>query len=135
MFVTVFYGVFNINTGVIEYCNAGHNAPYVVHAGGGVEMVHSDVNLVLGAFEDMKFKSNKMTLAEGDTLVLYTDGVTEAENVDYDQYGEARLEEVLKGMAGKTSDAIVNTINESVKEFAGDAPQSDDITALVIRRK
>ena len=135
MFVTVLYGIFNIKTGEINYCNAGHNAPYILHQNGMVEMVESFVNIVLGAFEDMKFKSNSMTLAEGDTLVMYTDGVTEAEDVNHNLFGDPRLESVLGELKGADSGTIVDTINKKVKEFAGDAPQSDDVTVLVIRRK
>ncbi len=135
MFVTVFYGIMNIRTGEINYCNAGHNAPYLMHKDGSVEAVQSYVNIVLGAFEEMKFKSNSMVLNEGDSLVLYTDGVTEAENLEHGQFGEARLEEILGKLNGAQSQTIVDTINMEVKKFAGDAPQSDDITILVIRRK
>ncbi|MBP5377027.1 MAG: SpoIIE family protein phosphatase [Bacteroidaceae bacterium] len=135
MFVTVLYGIFNIKTGEINYSNAGHNAPYILHQDGSVEMVESFVNIVLGAFEDIKFKSNSMVLAEGDTLVMYTDGVTEAEDVDKNLFGDSRLESVLGELKGADSGTIVDTINKKVKEFAGDAPQSDDVTVLVIRRK
>lgn len=135
MFVTVLYGIFNIKTGEINYSNAGHNAPYILHQNGSVEMVDSFVNIVLGAFEDIKFKSNSMILAEGDTLVMYTDGVTEAEDVDKNLFGDSRLASVLGELKGADSGTIVDTINKKVKEFAGDAPQSDDVTVLVIRRK
>lgn len=135
MFVTVLYGIFNIKTGEINYSNAGHNAPYILHQNGSVEMVESFVNIVLGAFEDIKFKSNSMVLAEGDTLVMYTDGVTEAEDMDKNLFGDSRLESVLGELKGADSGTIVDTINKKVKEFAGDAPQSDDVTVLVIRRK
>ena len=135
MFVTVLYGIFNIKTGEINYSNAGHNAPYILHQDGSVEMVESFVNIVLGAFEDIQFKSNSMVLAEGDTLVMYTDGVTEAEDVDKNLFGDSRLESVLGELKGADSGTIVDTINKKVKEFAGDAPQSDDVTVLVIRRK
>ena len=66
---------------------------------------------------------------------MYTDGVTEAENIDHAQFGEARLEEVLATLGGAQSQQVVEVINAKVKEFAGEAPQSDDITQLVIRRK
>ncbi|MBR2153290.1 MAG: SpoIIE family protein phosphatase [Bacteroidaceae bacterium] len=133
MFVTVFYGVFNILTGEIDFCNAGHNAPYILHADGRVEAVEADINLVLGALEGIPYKRNKMTLQPGDTLVMYTDGVTEAENVEKELYGEPRLEAELATLKGASSRQIVETINQSVKEYAGEAPQSDDVTQLVIK--
>lgn len=135
MFVTVFYGVFNILTGEIDFCNAGHNAPYILHADGRVEAVEADINLVLGALEGIPYKRNKMTLQSGDTLVMYTDGVTEAENVEKELYGEPRLEAELATLKGASSRQIVEAINQSVKEYAGEAPQSDDVTQLVIKMK
>ena len=135
MFVTVFYGVFNILTGEIDFCNAGHNAPYILHADGRVEAVEADINLVLGALEGIPYKRNKMTLQPGDTLVMYTDGVTEAENVEKELYGEPQLEAELATLKGASSRQIVEAINQSVKEYAGEAPQSDDVTQLVIKMK
>ena len=135
MFVTVFYGVFNILTGEIDFCNAGHNAPYILHADGRVEAVEAAINLVLGALEGIPYKRNKMTLQPGDTLVMYTDGVTEAENVEKELYGEPRLEAELATLKGASSRQIVEAINQSVKEYAGEAPQSDDVTQLVIKMK
>lgn len=135
MFVTVFYGIYDLNTGMIDFTNAGHNPPYILHADGSVEMLKSECNLVLGAVEGMPFKNESLQLEKGDTLVMYTDGVTEAENIDHHQFGETRLEETLAKLKGTTSEEIVTTINAHVKEFAGEAPQSDDITLLVIRRK
>lgn len=135
MFVTVFYGIYDLNTGMIDFTNAGHNPPYILHADGSVEMLKSECNLVLGAVEGMPFKNESLQLEKGDTLVMYTDGVTEAENIDHHQFGETRLEETLAKLKGTTSEEIVTAINAQVKEFAGEAPQSDDITLLVIRRK
>lgn len=135
MFVTVFYGIFNIKTGEINYCNCGHNSPYILHENGSVEMLKSHINIVLGAFEGMKFQNDKMILEKGDSLVLYTDGVTEAENLNQEQFGEAKLEQVIGGLQGSNSENIVNAINTEVHTFAGEAPQSDDITVLVIKNK
>ena len=135
MFVTVFYGIMNIRTGEINFTNAGHNAPYIIHADGTVEMVESDANLVLGAVKGMAYRQGRMTLGQGDTLVLYTDGVTEAENSRHAQYGEQRLEQTLATLRGASSRQVVDTVNQSVKDYAGEAGQSDDITQLVIRRR
>jgi len=135
MFVTVFYGICNIRTGEIDFTNAGHNAPYVLHADGRVEAVQSDINLVLGAFDGIPYKPGRMTLQAGDTLVMYTDGVTEAEDIRQELFGEQRLEQALATLKGATSQQIVEAINQQVKDYAGEAAQSDDITQLVIRRK
>jgi len=134
MFVTTFYGVFDLETGEIEYTNAGHNPPYILKADGRVEMLKSNINIVLGAIEGMEFKGDTFTLEKGDALVTFTDGVTEAENAEHGQFGEDRLVATLETLKGATSEQIVTRINEKVKEFAGDTEQSDDITQLVIRR-
>ncbi|MDO4497173.1 MAG: SpoIIE family protein phosphatase [Bacteroidales bacterium] len=134
LFVTVFYGIYNLLTGEIDYTNAGHNPPYIMHKDGSIEQLPSAGNLVLGAFEGVPYMAGKTALQQGDALYMFTDGVTEAENADHAQFGEAKLEERLKEMCGKTSQEIIEKINQCVKDFAGDAPQSDDITQLVIKR-
>ena len=135
MFVTVFYGIYDLKTGVIDYTNAGHNPPYILHADGSVEMLQSACNLVLGAIEGLSFQQESLQLNPGDTLIMYTDGVTEAENIDHAQFGESRTEATLAELKGASSKQIVDTLNAKVKEFVDGAPQSDDITQLVIRRK
>ena len=135
MFVTVFYGIYDLKTGEIDFTNAGHNPPYILHADGTVEMLKSECNLVLGAIEGMTFKNESLRLNPGDALVMFTDGVTEAENKDHEQFGEARLEAALAELKGAESKQIVDTVNAKVKEFVAGAAQSDDITQLVIRRK
>lgn len=135
MFVTVFYGICDLTTGIINLSNAGHNPPYILKADGTVKMLESDVNIALGVIDGLPFKKNELALNQGDTLILYTDGVTEAENVVKEQFGEARLEQVLAGCQGASCEEIVNRINSAVKEFAGEAEQSDDITVLVIKKK
>lgn len=135
MFVTVFYGIYDLKTGVIDFTNAGHNPPYILHANGTVEMLKSSCNLVLGAVEDLSFRNDSMQLESGDAIVMYTDGVTEAENKVHEQFGESRLEAELAGLQDVSSKQIVDTVNAKVKEFADGAAQSDDVTQLVIRRK
>lgn len=134
MFVTTFYGILDTGTGKIDYTNAGHNNPYVVHADGTVTALPSERNIALGAIGGMSYRSNELTLGHGDILYMYTDGVTEAEDMDHGQFGESRLEEVLASLCGSPSRAIVDTVNEKVKEFTGEAVQSDDITQLSIKR-
>ena len=135
MFVTVFYGIYDLETGIVNFTNAGHNPPYILKADGSVEAVQSPINLVLGAMEGMPFNSASLQLNPGDTLFMYTDGVTEAENPVHDQFGESRLEAALAELKGAPSRQIVSTVNAKVKEFSDGAAQSDDITQLVIRRK
>lgn len=135
MFVTVFYGRLNILTGEIDYTNAGHNPPYVVHENGKVEMVPAQGNMVLGAVENFQYRNDKITLEKGDMLFTFTDGVTEAMNRDGEQFGEERLEKLLAKCGGKTSQETIDTVRAAVAEWAGDTEQSDDVTMLVIKRK
>ena len=135
MFVTVFYGIYDMETGNIDYTNAGHNPPYILRADGSVEVVKSDRNLVLGAIDGISYKGNTTKLQSGDALVMFTDGVTEAEDINHGQFGEARLEAELSALRGAGSEQIVETINAKVKDFAGEADQSDDVTLMVIRKR
>lgn len=135
MFVTVFYGRLNIKTGEIDYSNAGHNPPYVVHENGKVEMVPAQGNMVLGAVENFQYRNDKITLEKGDMLFTFTDGVTEAMNAAGEQFGEERLEKLLAKCGGKTSQETIDTVRAAVAEWAGETEQSDDVTMLVIKRK
>ena len=100
MFVTVFYGIYDLETGQVTFTNAGHNPPYILRADGTVEVLKSTINLVLGVMEGMPFSSETLQLNPGDALVMYTDGVTEAENPQHDQFGESRLEAALAELKG-----------------------------------
>lgn len=134
MFVTVFYGIFDTETGMISYTNAGHNPPYILRADGTTEIVESSKNMALGAMEGLGYKSSNIALGHGDSLVMFTDGVTEAEDCEHNQFGEERLIANLQNLKGASSQAIVETVNNEVKAFAGEANQFDDITMLVIRK-
>ena len=131
LFVTVFYAVFDPATGVLTYSNGGHNPPLLRRAHGHVEMLTSAAGLVLGMFP-ASYDEDTVQLAPGDTLVLYTDGVTEAFNVDVQMYEEARLVERVRDDGGATAKGLVTAIFDSVIGFSGAAPQSDDITVGVL---
>ncbi len=133
MFVTIFYGILNTRTGEVDYCNGGHNPPYILRAGGGIEMAESTGGLVLGAMRNTAYKAKKMTLQTGDGIFLYTDGVTEAMNRSNEQFTEERLDEKLKAGRDTTLPNIVGHVIEAVKAFSNGAPQADDITILAVR--
>lgn len=134
MFVTVFYGVMNVNTGEIQYVNAGHNPPYVLHADGSYTLVERTGGMALGIMEGMPFRSKRLTLQKGESLICFTDGVTEAFNTEYEEYGEGRLTNLLRTLSGKTAQETCEAIETAVHEFAGAAPQSDDITLMTLKR-
>ena len=135
MFVTVFYAIYTISTGQLTYCNGGHNAPYILRVNGRVEQLPQSTNCVLGIMPDMTYSDGEAHLAPGDTLLLYTDGVNEAFNTDFEEYGESRMEHVLGTVYDKTCQEIIDAQLADVRAFAGSAPQSDDITIMALKRR
>ena len=134
MFVTLLYAVYDPATGEVSYANGGHNTPVVVHADGSYTILPMTGGIALGVMPDFEFDQDSVKLLPGDTLVLYTDGVTEAMNEDGEEYGMDRLCEVLAAAPSIQAQDISDTIFESIREFAGEAPQSDDITCLTLHR-
>lgn len=134
MFVTVFYGIYTISTGVIDYTNAGHNPPYLLRRNNVVEALPLSQNFIVGVFDDFVYTNSTLTLEPGDALILYTDGVTEAFNEEKQQFGEKGLEKTLKSVPGADSKEIIEAIKEDVTDFSGNEPQSDDITILSLKR-
>lgn len=135
MFVTVFYGIYHYKTGMMDYTNAGHNPPYLLRGGRTVECLPVASNFVVGVFDDIEFESNTLTFGIGDTLLLYTDGVTEAFNDKREQFSESNLQDILASMHESSSaKEVVTSVLQSVKIFSGDYPQSDDITLLSLQR-
>ena len=135
MFVTVFYGIYDITTGVLQYTNAGHNPPFVIRkATGKVEMLPFSQDIVAGMFDDVTYTQLDLQLEKGDSLVLFTDGVTEAFNVNGEQFDEEGLEKSLEGQADTSTCDLVKKIVSDVNAFAGEEPQSDDITVMAVKR-
>ena len=134
MFVTVFYGIYNIVTGEVTCTNAGHNPPYLVKADGTVCKLPLRNNIAAGIFEDFQFSEDSFLLEHGDTLLLYTDGVTEAINSQFVEYGEERLEALLRKNPKADCQQMIDTVKADVDAFAGDEEQSDDITLFAIKR-
>jgi sigma-B regulation protein RsbU (phosphoserine phosphatase) len=132
MFVTLFVGVLDPRTGVLHYCNAGHNSPYVV-SHGGVRTLEEARSVPLGVKDDSRFRTAAVTLARGETLFVFSDGVTEAMNAAGDFYAEERLQRVLGTIAGRNSAAVVAAVVDSVARFVGEVAPSDDLTAMAVR--
>ena len=133
MFVTVFYGVYDVESGILRYANAGHNSPLLES-----NRVVSELNLtggvVLGLLPGCEFQTDELQLSEGDTVVMFTDGVSEAEDAASEAFGMERFSQVLVDGAGSVRDTIENVF-ASVDEFTGRRPQFDDITCLALKRK
>jgi len=134
MFVTLIYALFNPNTGTLTYSIAGHDPPMLVSADGTVTELPRTKGVALGIAPDIVYTQETVTLAPGDTVVMFTDGVTEAMNADNEQFGLTRLAEIFDGNPADSALAANEAVFEHVRKFAGDAPQSDDITCLTLRR-
>lgn len=135
MFITMFFGVLDLKTGFLEYCNAGHNPPVLVSPNGSCSFVDTNPNLPIGILNGFEYKAQSMTLPFGASLLLYTDGVTEAENTNNEQFGEQRMSDVLKGCATDEPREMLLHLLDAVRSFTGSAEQNDDITALCLKLK
>ena len=132
MFVTAWIGVLDLKTGEMEYVNAGHNPPYLRRAGGALEPLNEKRGLVLAATEFARYRSARVVLRSGDVLFLYTDGVTEAKNVEGGFYGEQRLEGILSAELPNSPADLCRKVVSSVDAFAAGEPQADDITVMAL---
>ena len=134
MFVTMFIAKINLVTYEMEICNAGHNPIVVKEPDGNVRYLHSNSNLAIGLVDDFDFKKEVLQLEKGTRLLLYTDGVTEAEDIDKNQYGEDRLLEFVRNISETdSSENVITNLFSSVKDFTGENEQNDDITVLTVK--
>ena len=132
LFVTLFIGVLDLSTGNFQYCNAGHTPPYIL--GSQLSELPCDPNLPIGPFANAEFSLQSTTLAPGSTIFLYTDGVTEAQDSAGQEFGPERTKRVLNACIEQQlkPEAIANAVTDEVHRFTKDAPQSDDLTMLVV---
>jgi anti-sigma regulatory factor (Ser/Thr protein kinase) len=133
MFVTAFISQLNLATGELRYTNAGHNPPLVRRAGGVVERLGSRHGAVLGAAEGVTYGESAVMLAPGDTIVLFTDGVTEALDTSEQLFTEQRLQQVLRDQGDGSAKEVATAVMGAVDTFAYGAEQADDITLLSLR--
>ncbi len=134
MFVTVVYAVFDPDSGLVTYANGGHNNPLLVHADGSSEELPMTGGIALGVMPDLEYKESDTTLTQGDSLILYTDGVSEAMNSEGEEFGVDRLREIFTKNPPTSARGTNEAILQAVSDFAGDTPQSDDVTCLVLQR-
>lgn len=130
MFVTLFIGVLDLPTGRLRYCNAGHDHPMVT--GQGTNELDTLANMPVGLFSDFKYEQQETTLLPGTTLLLFTDGISEAMNASRQQYGTKRLLALLRQTTERRPQQLIETVVGAVKAFVEDAPQSDDLTLLAL---
>ena len=132
MFVTVLYAVYDPSSRELTYANGGHNSPLVVHADGTSALLPLTDGIALGIAPDLSYKQNTVTLSSGDTVIFYTDGVTEAMNGEEEQFGLDPLSEFFQTNPPRDPEETTAAVFEAVNAFAGETPQSDDITCLVL---
>ena len=133
-FATLFLALYDDGARTLRYTNAGHNAPLLVRADGTVERLWTG-GTVLGAFDGVGFEEGQATLNEGDLLVVYSDGITEAQDADGEEFGEERLIELLAVHRTETAENIRTRILESVESWAGQAERGDDQTVVVLKAR
>ena len=135
MFVTVWLGIIELSTGKVIASNAGHDDPAIYHKDGSFEIEKRKHGLVIGAMQGMKYKDYEINLKPGDKLFLYTDGVTEATNIDNTLFGMDRMVDALNECKASSPYEVLEHIHESVNKFVGDAPQFDDLTMVCFELK
>ena len=131
MFVTMFHGVLDLSSGVLRYCNAGHNPPYLMRAQGGRDTLGA-TGIPFGIDAEMPCRIDETVLHSGDTLFLFSDGITEAFDMEGAEFGTARLEAALEAGRGGSAAELVSDVLGATAAFAAGADQSDDITCLAL---
>ncbi len=135
LFVTVWMGIIDLETGIISFTSAGHNPPVVCRNDGSIDFYRCKNAFVLGGMEGIKYRKYELQLNKGDKIFLYTDGVTEATDADSQLYGEARLLTTLRGLTDVDTQTVCDRVRDDINMFVGDAPQFDDITMLAFHYK
>ena len=133
MFITLFVAMVDMSDGNMIFCNAGHNPPVIIDNDGKASYMNVLSNIPAGLFDGMPFEQQVYGSIDGLTLFLYTDGLTEAEDIDQNQYGDDKLIEELTGRQDNKAQQLIEYISETVKVHAGEAEQSDDLTIMTIK--
>ena len=134
MFVTVFYAIYDPAAGTLDYANGGHNQPVLVRPDGTVTDLATTGGIALGVASGINYNEARISLDPGDSVVLYTDGVTEATDVEKEEFGMERLHDVFADGVPQDAREINDRVFDAVRRFAAGAQQSDDITCLVLHR-
>jgi sigma-B regulation protein RsbU (phosphoserine phosphatase) len=133
MFVTVWLGILDIETGNVIAANAGHEYPAIRKSGGQFELLKDKHGFVVGGMEGIRYKDYTFTLNKGDALFLYTDGIPEANNISQEQFGTDRMVSALNIDPNGAPEAILSNVKDAVNQFVGDAIQFDDLTMLCLQ--
>ena len=134
MFVTLFYGIYDPATNEFTYANGGHNPPLIVHADGSSTVLAMTGGVALGVVPSIQYEQTTVALSPGDTILLYTDGITDATDEEGEFFGLERLQATFAGNPPRDSRAANDAVFEALQNFVGDAAQADDITCLALSR-
>ena len=134
MFVTLFYGIYDPATNEFTYANGGHNPPLIVHADGSSTVLAMTGGVALGVVPSIQYEQTTVAISPGDTILLYTDGITDATNEEGEFFGLERLQATFAGNPPRDSRAANDAVFEALQNFVGDAAQADDITCLALSR-
>lgn len=134
LLMAVFYGILDTDTGEMSYCNAGHRPPYILKDNGEVTELPAAEDPMVGAYEGFKYHDASMKLGQGDMLLMYSEGVTGAVNVNKEPFGESRLKEALGKKMSKNCQETTNAVNADISAFTEGAEQSDDITVIALKK-
>jgi sigma-B regulation protein RsbU (phosphoserine phosphatase) len=132
-YASLFYGVFDPASWTFNYVNAGHNPPILFRAASGERILLEEGGLMIGTFRSVPYRQGLVTLAAGDTMVMFTDGVSEAMNHAGEEFGEDRIVSAVHGGAGLSAAQLADQILGALDSFTAGAPQHDDITVVVVR--
>jgi sigma-B regulation protein RsbU (phosphoserine phosphatase) len=134
-FLTLFCGVLNLKTGVLIYCNAAHTSTLILSSNGEITELEQSHGMPLGLYPNRTYEESKIKLKPGDTIVLYSDGVTEQQGINNQYFGIDRLYHVLNKSAFMKPEEIINEVYENLDLFKGEMKQTDDITLMVMKFK
>jgi sigma-B regulation protein RsbU (phosphoserine phosphatase) len=135
MFVTAFLGYVDFKTECLTFVNAGHSPPLVRRAGEPYDFLEAAPSFVIGGMQGMTYIEHQIPFGRGCELFLYTDGITEAMDIDEAEYGEQRLQQTLNDNLGLPLEGLVGLIKQNIDGFVKDAPQTDDITMLILKMR
>jgi len=132
-FVTLFIGILDVRSGIMDYCNAAHDFPYILHADGTIRKLSTSHGLPLGIYKNKEYSSSKIDLQFGDMIVLFTDGVINSKDNKNQHYGTERLEKNIQNLNELSAEEVAGRLIKSIEIYEGEEKQSDDITLLTLR--
>ncbi|MDP2113656.1 MAG: SpoIIE family protein phosphatase, partial [Bacteroidota bacterium] len=132
-FLTLFIGILDISTGIMDYCNAAHDYPYILHPDGTVQTLSKSHGIPLGIYKNKKYKSNTVELQYGDLILFYTDGVINSRNADGTHYGIEKLKSNIQRLTDLSSKEVVTNLLQDIMTYEDESHQSDDISLMAVK--